>query len=213
MLLASLAIIKTRLSLPGSTSGGPALPRAPVSLDGAAIKGQRSARVGILQFSDFHCSFCARFAREVLPAIEEAYIKKGAALIAFRHLPLVRIHPQAMRAAESAECARRQGAFWEAHDRLFDDTSHFDGSLMFQRFEGLRIDRVQFEACMSGQATAAIKTDIAEAGRVGIRITPTFLLGTIEENGRLRVERVITGARQFNEFQAAIDGIIARQRH
>ena len=38
----------------------------------------------------------------------------------WRHLPLNDVHPRAQAAAEAAEAAAEQGAFWPMHDLLID---------------------------------------------------------------------------------------------
>lgn len=71
------------------------LPSAPVPFDVAPTIGSKAAQVGIIEFSDFECPFCRRFAVETYPAIKEAYIDTGLVRLAFHHLPLERIHPLA----------------------------------------------------------------------------------------------------------------------
>jgi protein-disulfide isomerase len=97
---------------------GSGLPSEYIAMEGAHTKGSASAPAVLLVFSDFQCPFCGRFARETLSAIEREYVARGELLMAFRHLPLP-IHPQAIAAAQSAECAGSQGKFWEMHDELF----------------------------------------------------------------------------------------------
>jgi protein-disulfide isomerase len=71
----------------------PAVPAAPISLDGAALKGSPDARAVLIIYSDFECPYCARFANDTWPAIEEKYVTTGKVRVAFRPLPLERIHP------------------------------------------------------------------------------------------------------------------------
>jgi protein-disulfide isomerase len=67
--------------------------------------GSSSARVAIVEFSDFQCPYCGRYAREVLPQIRREFIDTGGVKYVFRHLPL-KLHPSAELAAVSAEYAR-----------------------------------------------------------------------------------------------------------
>lgn len=50
------------------------LPAEPVSLDRIAFKGASNARVGVIQYSDFECPYCATFARDTLPRVMAAYV-------------------------------------------------------------------------------------------------------------------------------------------
>ena len=46
------------------------IPSAPITLEGAPVRGAATARVAMVVFSEFHCPFCARLAESVLPHIE-----------------------------------------------------------------------------------------------------------------------------------------------
>src|SRR6266849_2191958 len=70
------------------------IPTEPLSLEGAPILGSASARVVIVEFSDFECPFCAKFVSETLPSLKHKYIDTGLVMLAFRHFPLP-IHPHA----------------------------------------------------------------------------------------------------------------------
>jgi protein-disulfide isomerase len=71
----------------------PPLPDRPVTLEGAAVQGDRTAKVALIVYSDFQCPFCAKFGRDALPEIQSRYVKTGKVLLAFRpvspdHSPL-----------------------------------------------------------------------------------------------------------------------------
>ena len=95
------------------------IPRSPVAIDGLYQSGSDSAHVAMIVVSDFECPFCGRFAREVLPDITRRYVETGRLLLVFDDLPLEGIHPRALRRSMIAECAGRQGHFWDVHDLLF----------------------------------------------------------------------------------------------
>src|SRR6185503_14328736 len=76
--------------------GNQPLPANPVSLDGARRQGNDGAKVALIEFSDFECPFCSKFATTVLPEIQEKYVQPGKVLLTFRQLPLERLHKQAM---------------------------------------------------------------------------------------------------------------------
>src|SRR3989339_930155 len=94
MVVASVFLIKASVDSRGQ-GGRPRarpVPSRPVSLEGAPIRGSADARMALIVYSDFECPYCRRFARETLPLLQERYVKGGDLLIAFRHLPLERIH-------------------------------------------------------------------------------------------------------------------------
>lgn len=87
-----------------------------IDLGKAVLRGDSSAKVTIVEFSDFQCPFCER-SFPTMNQVMEDY--KGKVKLAYKHFPLVSIHPKAQKAAEAAECAKDQGKFWEFHDKLF----------------------------------------------------------------------------------------------
>jgi protein-disulfide isomerase len=187
----------------------PPLPTEPVSLDGAAVKGHREAPVAIIEYSDFQCPFCARFAIDTLPKIDKRYIATGKVLMAFRHLPLEAIHPFAVDAGASAECAGQQGRFWDMHDRLFQNPRQLDPVTLRRHALSLSLDVAAYDACLTGGAAEKVRADRVGAAAAGVSGTPGFLLGTVESDGRVRVTRRMSGASPLVVFQSAIDSLLA----
>lgn len=182
------------------------IPVDPVSLDGAVFKGSASAPVVILEFSEFFCPFCRRFATETLPQLEQQIVR-GEVALAFRHLPLDALHPFARRAAELAVCAGQEGRFWEAHDAIFakpwertDGAAEVRARVLSAGVDGTALDRCQAQP----QAAARVAQDVEQAAALQVRSTPAFMIGTRDVNGRLRVHTVIEGSRPLEEFLAAI---------
>jgi protein-disulfide isomerase len=127
MLGAATFLVSSHLSSRGSSRPELEVPAEPVSIAGAANKGSVDARIVMIAFTDFQCPFCGRFAREVLPQLEHDYIATGRVQFVYRHLPLP-IHQYALKAAQAAECARRQDQFWPMHDWLFARVWITDGA-------------------------------------------------------------------------------------
>ena len=108
----------------------PVIPSSVQSISDAAMKGSADAAVVLIEYADFQCPYCGQFARQILPEIEKRYVSTGKLRVVFRHMPLQEIHPQAVMAAETAECARQQGKFWQVHDALFADQRLDEASLV-----------------------------------------------------------------------------------
>lgn len=83
------------------------------------VLGKQSAKVTIVEFSDFQCPFCKQFFTNTFDQLKKSYIDTGKAKLYFRQYPLTSIHPNAQIAAEASECANAQGKFWQYHDILF----------------------------------------------------------------------------------------------
>jgi protein-disulfide isomerase len=148
----------------------PPLPAEPVSLNGAITKGSRDAKVALIEYSDFECPFCGRFARDTLPLLEEEYVRPGRVLVGFRHYPL-RIHPRAPKAAEAVECAGEQKKFWEMHDRLFQEPRQLEEASLRAHAREIGLNGQAFDACLDGRMTAKIQADMDEGRRLKVTRT------------------------------------------
>jgi protein-disulfide isomerase len=173
------------------------IPKAPISLAGDETRGDPKARVAILEFSDFQCPSCGQFARDVLPSLEDTYVNPGAVLIAFRNMPMSRIHPLASAAAIAATCAGANGAFWAMHDYLFSNPRHLNSSALRAELGDLGVRPDDVDRCLGRSASVKVSRDLDSASSLGVTGTPTFFVGSLS-NGSLRVTTRLTG------FQTAL---------
>lgn len=154
-------------------------------LAGGHQRGPATAPVTILEFGDYECPFCARFARAMVE-IEAAY--PGQVRFVYRHWPLS-MHRFAYPAARAAECAGAQGRFWEMHELLYAKRD----SLGLVTFDELATragvtDAKRFHACAaSGKAVPNIDAGMHDARQAGGTGTPTLIV-----NGVLKLGRVDT---------------------
>ena len=192
----------------------PAPPPAPESIllgiDDDPVKGDRKARLVLVEFSDFQCPFCARFVRETLPEIERDYIKTGKLKYVFRDFPITSTHKDAFKAALAAGCALDQGKYWEMHDRLFENQAAFTVYNLTQSAEAIGLNKVVFQQCLNKNEYATeVQSDFADGTRAGVNQTPFFFLGLTEPNStKVKVLAVIRGAKPYAVFKAAIDSVL-----
>lgn len=92
-----------------------------VGLGSLSLLGQESAKVTIVEFSDYQCPFCSRFYSQTLSELKREYINTGKVKLYYRDYPLTQIHIGAQKAAEAARCASNQGKYWEYHNLLFEN--------------------------------------------------------------------------------------------
>lgn len=168
------------------------------------VKGSPRAKVAIVEFSDFQCPYCGRFAKETLPQIKRDFIDAGVAQFIYRDNPLESIHPFALKASAAAECADQQGKYWEMHDAIFAQQRELADTSFLDHAKTLRLDSATFSRCLEGGALPRIKQDQAEAGRLGVQSTPIFLIGRIESNGTIKVTKRINGAAPYETFKATL---------
>ena len=155
-------------------------PRLPVNVEDAPGRGPKDAPITLVEFSDFQCPFC----KKVQPTLEELFEEyDGKLRWVYKDLPLTRIHPGAVRAAEAARCAGEQDKFWEYRDALFElgrvtDEAHPDVA------KSLDLDYTAWETCVeSGKYVSAVEADESEAASLGISGTPAFLINGILLSG------------------------------
>lgn len=184
------------------------LPAEPVSLDGAILRGDPKAKVAVIEYSEFQCPYCGKFAQETMPALAARYVDSGKVLWAFRHFPLEQIHPNALRAGMAGECAARQGKFWQIHDVLFRNQAKLDEANLDGYVKALGLKTEDFEACMKGPAESEVRADMRAAQALGVTGTPTFLLGRVELDGRVKVLNRFSGALPLERFAQALDPLL-----
>lgn len=162
------------------------------------FKGDPDAPITIIEFSDFKCGFCGRFATETSPQLEEAYIESG--LVRFGYQSIAILSEESIHAAEAGECAADQEAFWPYHDLLFAQLAQGNGNFsrdnLKQFAAELDLDTATFNECLdSGKYTDLIRDQTMDARSIGIQSTPTFII-----NGRPFI-----GAQPFEAFQQVIE--------
>ncbi len=136
------------------------------------IRGDGSADLELVMYGDFECPYCVASQR-VLARVEKRLA--GRLRLVFRHFPIEGTHPHAMHAAQVAEAAAAQDAFWPMHDALYASRGRLtDEDLAARAAElGLDADRVRAELT-AGAHTARIERDRASGRASGITGTPGF---------------------------------------
>jgi protein-disulfide isomerase len=156
-------------------------PRVEVSVDPARVRGNPKAKVMIVEFSDFQCPYCGG----VQATLQSVLAKHpDTVALAYRDMPMSKIHPFARKAAEAARCAGEQRKFWEYHDLLFADQSKLNQDGLMDKARTLKLDEQQFESCLSGEKfKAQIQQDSQDGMRAGVSGTPGFFINGIFLSG------------------------------
>jgi len=162
--------------------------------DDDASKGSKSAKVTVVEFSDFQCPFCKRAAGN-WEAIVKAYGDKVR--VVFKHFPLIQIHEAAYKAAQAAQCMNDQGKFFEYHDKLFANNTALTEADLKKYVTELGGDVAKFTDCLTkGKYKAKVDKDMADGQKYGVSGAPTYFI-----NGNM-----VVGAVSFDELKQAIDG-------
>ena len=143
------------------------------------IKGDREAKVTLIEYGDFQCPACATYYFMTKKIAED--IPSGFKTV-YRHFPLITIHKNAFAAAQAAEAAGAQGKFWEMHDLLYEKQSEWseEGNAK-DKFVGyakeIGLDENKFKEDFDKSETKdKIEAQIAQGTALGINATPTFYL-------------------------------------
>ena len=172
------------------------------------FKGDPEAPLTLVEFSDFQCPYCARFFREVLPALERELIATGKVRFVYRHYPLP-VHAQARGAAQAANCAHLQGRFWAMHDWLFANQKALDGPAFARAGRELGLDVAAYETCRESPAVKdEIERDVRDAMEAGLRGTPAFIIGRSEPGGTVTGE-VGIGVQSIEAIREQVEALTA----
>jgi protein-disulfide isomerase len=166
--------------------------RYEIDVKGSPALGPETAKIKIVEFSDFQCPFCKRVG-PTLTQIKQTY--GDDVQIVWKNMPLS-FHAKAPGAHKAAMAAHNQGKFWEMHDKIFADqrTLTDEQYLLYAQELGLDVD--QFKTDVADPATQqALDADLKTAASVGVSGTPAFFV-----NGRY-----LSGAQPFESFKGIID--------
>lgn len=202
--------IKAALRPPSSDPIMSAPPGMTVPLGDGPTRGDATAPIVMVEFSDYECQFCGRFARESFPAIEREFIATGKVRHVFRSFPLEAIHKRAFKAHEAAACAGSQKRYWPFHDRLFANQRALEPADLLAHAAAVGLDTGAFKACLdSGTMAARVRQDIDAGTQLGVQGTPLFLIGRPGPGGTLTVVKGISGAQPFSVFKQAFEAVAA----
>lgn len=162
------------------------------------VRGNPMSRITLVEYSDFQCPACGAY-YPLLKQLDGEYGNRIQTV--YRNFPLAQIHKYAHLAAQAAEAAGKQGAFFEMHDLLFEHQSEWPDAtnvkgIFLSYADQLKLDRTQFEKDMdSPDVQAKIDADQKSGNRSGVQGTPTFFLNGLK----------IQSPRSYDEFKQVID--------
>ena len=146
----------------------------------------------LVEYGDFECPYCGR----AEPIVRELLSDFTDIRYVWRHLPLSDVHPNAQLAAEAAEAADRQGAFWEMHDLMLDhqDALQPDDLLGYAEQLDLDLDRFQ-DDLRDNDGTRRVEEDVDSADRSGVAGTPTFFINERRHDGAYDIDTLSAAVR------------------
>ncbi len=195
---ANQPIAQAPLPLPSDPGAPqPTVPSKPVKPVEAQdhIRGNKNAKVTLIEYSDYECPFCKRHEPSMLQALKDF---PNDVRVVYRHYPLTSIHPNAQKAAEAAECAAKLGgddAFWKMHDKLFGRSPDLAPASLEAMAKEIGLNQAGFKTCLdSGEMKARVDGDTASGNDSGVEGTPATFI-----NGQL-----VSGAVPYETMKAQI---------
>jgi protein-disulfide isomerase len=186
-----------------------------IAIAGEPTKGNATAKVTVVEVSDYHCPFCRRQVLQTLPQLLAEYVNTGKVQYVFVDYPIAQLHPDAFKSHEAAACAGDQGKYWQMHDLLFTNSPAREVSQLATQASMLGLDMKKFDACMNngngGAHAAEIRASIARVQQLGVGGTPLVLIGLTPPAGSpMKVIGSVYGAKPYAEFKTAIDTALAK---
>jgi Na+/H+ antiporter NhaA len=155
------------------------------------IRGPAKAPVTVVEYGDFECPYCGR----AESAIRELLAETGVRYV-WRHLPLTDVHPHAELAAEAAEAAERQGAFWPMHDLLLEHQGALTAADLLGYAADLGLDGAKFKQDVRDHVGAArVEEDVDSADLSDVSGTPTFFVNGVRYHGAYDIAELSAAVR------------------
>jgi len=186
----------------------PAVPKtASAPTRGRVALGSDDAVITVVEFTDYQCPFCNRFATNTFNKLKKAYIDTGKVRWVVLDMPLG-FHKDAATASQAARCAEEQGRFWEYRKLLYSNQDKLSPEHLQGYAQQLGLDKETFNICFnSNKYDKQIKADMDTANQQQISGTPTFVIGRTTDD-IISGTRVI-GAQPYRVFSTAIDKQLA----
>jgi len=170
------------------------------------IRGPEDAVVTVVEYGDFQCPYCGKAEPSVRKLLADVDVR-----FVWRHLPLTEVHPNAQLAAEAAEAATTQGAFWQVHDAMLAHQDALDEPdlVALGTSLGLDTDRL-LDDLHSRRFAARVEEDVRTADASGVAGTPTFFINGQRHYGRYDIDSLKAAVAAAHE--QALVGTSTRRR-
>ena len=163
------------------------------------VRGPDNALVTVVEYGDFECPLCGRAEPGVRELLKDVSIR-----FVWRHLPLPDVHPHAQLAAEAAEAAADQEAFWPMHTLLLSHQNALTADDLRRYASQLEIDLARFDRDLArGRHTSRILEDVVSADLSGVPGTPTFFINGRRHYGAYDLASLKEGVRAARDAATA----------
>ena len=216
LIVLTVMVITGRVPAVRGSGSAPLDPNAPIDPETAHVTAELPSyvpvpnqRVVLLEFFDFQCPFCDQFDKKTVGELETKLVQTGKLAYVPVHFPLDAIHPEAVMAAQAAECANAHGKFRDMRKALFANAKQLTEPNIINLAVELGISKSVFTSCLADESTKArVRQYMDLAESVGVVSTPTTMVGVAEPNSRrIRIQKTHRGAVSFSAIAATVDAV------
>jgi len=185
----------------------PPVPKtASATTRGRPALGSKDAKITVVEFTDYQCPFCSRFATTTFDRIRQNYIDTGKIRWVVLDMPLS-FHKDAMMASQAAHCANEQGRFWEFRALLYQNQNKLQAEHLAKYARQTGLETEAFNTCLNSKRfDTVIEKDRQEAVKQQITGTPTFVIGNTTPD--VITGKRIVGAQPYRVFSSEIDRLL-----
>jgi protein-disulfide isomerase len=188
--------------LTGSPAAAPAVQ---VRNSQAFVLGSPDAPLTMVEFTDLECPFCREYATTGFESIKKEWIDTGRLRYLARDVPLD-IHVHSLMAARAARCAGEQ-RYWDMRTALMKNANQLSAEYIAKTAGSLKLDLTAFNACVASTVhDGDIQADVSEAVKLGLRGTPTFVLGRTSPDAIDGV--MVVGAQPYAVFDSKLKALL-----
>lgn len=173
-----------------------------IDVAGRPTRGNKDAKVTVVNYDDFECPFCSRMHSTLFPGLFKEYGDR--VLFIYKDYPLEEIHPWAIHAAVNANCleAQNNDAYWDyadylhAHQDAMKGENGRDGQnaeldkLAALQGQKHNLDAAKLQACVKAQDDKAVRASMREGETVGVDATPTMFINGQKLDGAVPADDV-----------------------
>ena len=174
-----------------------------ISVAGRPTRGNKDAKVVVVNFDDLECPFCSRMHQTLFPTLFKEYGDR--VLFIYKDYPLEEIHPWAVHAAVDANCLAAQNvdAYWDFADYVHANQHEISsaGKAKEQQYAAVdkiatlqgekhSVDTAKLQACMKAQDDKAVRASMNEGDGLGVNATPTLFVNGQKLDGAVPIEEM-----------------------
>ena len=184
-----------------------------IDVQGRPVRGNKDAKVTVVNYDDFQCPYCSRLHQELFPQLLKEYGDRVK--FVYKDFPIAELHPWATRAAINSGCLADQSpdAYWDFADYMHSNQREVNGehgleaqSAMVDKITLLKgqqhnLDTAKLQACIKAQKDDALEASLREGEKVGVSATPVLFINGEEVEGavplsdlRMALDRALTQA-------------------